>query len=97
MTHDRFDEIRRTIDETDRSIVALVNARLELVRELWALKRVLGLDDVDPGREAALRAALAGANAGPLSDEGLDRLVTELLALTKDEMRRPAAGDSVDG
>jgi chorismate mutase len=90
MTRDRFDEIRRSIDETDRSIVALVNARLELVRELWALKRVLGLEDVDPGREATLRAALAEANAGPLSAEGLDRLVTELLALTKDEMRRAA-------
>lgn len=65
-----------------------MNARLELVQELWTIKRERGLDHVDPGREAALRASLAASNAGPLSPEGLDRLVTELLALTKDEMRR---------
>ena len=89
---DRFAEIRESIDATDREIVALVNARLELVQELWALKRERGLHQVDPGREAALRASLASANAGPLSPEGLDRLVTELLALTKDEMRRAVDG-----
>lgn len=84
---DRFDEIRGRIDATDREIVALVNVRLELVQELWEIKRERGLDQVDPGREAALRATLAAANHGPLSAEGLDRLVTELLALVKDEMR----------
>ena len=38
------------------------------------------------GREQALRRELASLNAGPLSAEGLDRLVTELLALTKAEL-----------
>jgi chorismate mutase/prephenate dehydratase len=85
---DRFDEIRDEIDATDRAIVALVNARLTLVRELWELKRARGVARLDPEREATLRRALAEANAGPLSSEGLDRLVTELLDLTKDETAR---------
>lgn len=85
---DRFDEIRRAIDLTDRGIVELVNERLRLVAELWEIKRERGLGRVDEGREAALRAALADANTGPLSAEGLDRLVTELLAITKREMER---------
>ena len=89
---DRFDEIREGIDTTDREIVALVNARLALVRELWEIKRARGIDEVDPGREAALRASLAAANTGPLSPAGLERLVTELLDLTKDEMRRAGEG-----
>ena len=35
-----------------------------------------------------LREELAAANAGPLSDDGLERLVSELLALTKRELDR---------
>ena len=83
---ERFDEIRRQITANDEAIVAAVNHRLELVAALWELKAELGLDTVDPDRERRLRETLAGANAGPLSAEGLDRLVTDLLDLTKKEL-----------
>lgn len=83
---ERFEEIRRAIDRTDAEIVALVNVRLRLVAELWRLKAELGLGRLDPGREAGLRAALAATNEGPLSDAGLEELVSELLALTKREL-----------
>ena len=83
---EQFDEIRRQITANDEAIVAAVNHRLELVAALWKLKAELGLDTVDPDRERRLREKLAGANAGPLSAEGLDRLVTELLDLTKREL-----------
>jgi len=78
--------IRDEIDATDTEIVAAVNRRLRLVTELWQLKRELHVDRLDPGREQALRARLAGENGGPLSEAGLERLVDELLALTKDEL-----------
>ena len=83
---ERFDEIRREITANDAAIVAAVNHRLELVTALWELKAELGLDTVDPDRERRLRETLAGTNSGPLSDEGLDRLVSELLDLTKQEL-----------
>ena len=83
---ERFDEIRRQISANDEAIVGAVNRRLELVTELWKIKAELGLDTLDPDRERRLRDALAAANAGPLSGEGLDRLVTELLDLTKTEL-----------
>ena len=83
---ERFDEIRRQITVNDETIVAAVNRRLELVIGLWELKAELGLDTVDPDRERLLREALAAANDGPLSAAGLDRLVTDLLALTKKEL-----------
>jgi chorismate mutase len=91
---DRFDEIRLEIAENDRAIVAAVNRRLALVAELWALKAGLGLDTVDPEREQRLREALAASNAGLLSNAGLDKLVTELLDLTKQELgpAAPAGG-----
>lgn len=81
-----FDQLRAAIDENDRRIVAAVNERLRLVAALWQLKRDLGVDRFDPDRERNLRAALATANDGPLSPAGLDRLVDELLALTKREV-----------
>jgi len=83
---ERFDEIRAEIVENDHAIVAAVNHRLDLVTELWALKIELGLDSFDPDREQRLREALAGANTGRLSPAGLDRLVTDLLTLTRAEL-----------
>jgi len=83
---DEMSRIRAEIDAADNEIVAAVNRRLRLVTELWQLKRELQIDRVDPGREQALRARLADANDGPLSAAGLQRLVDELLALTKDEL-----------
>lgn len=81
-----LDEIRSQITANDKAIVAAMNERLRLVAALWDLKREGGADQVDPQRERDLRAELAAANAGPLSAAGLDRLVAELLALTKSEL-----------
>jgi len=83
---ERFEEIRRQITANDEAIVAAVNHRLELVTALWELKAELGLDTVDPDRERRLREALAGTNGGPLSAAGLERLITDLLDLTKREL-----------
>jgi 3-deoxy-7-phosphoheptulonate synthase / chorismate mutase len=83
---ERFEELRARIAENDRAIVAGLNLRLRLVEELWRLKEAQGAARLDPDRELRLREALAAANEGPLSPEGLDRFVGELLALTKREL-----------
>jgi chorismate mutase len=83
---DCFAELRSRIAENDRTIVAAVNERLRLVEELWRLKDERGTARLDPDREERLRAALREANEGPLSGEGLDRLVGVLLELTKREL-----------
>ncbi|HEY7380085.1 MAG TPA: chorismate mutase [Gaiella sp.] len=86
--------LRARIDDADLRVLEAVNQRVAAVRELWRLKAELGVDRIDPEREQLLRAALARANAGPLSPEGLDELVTELLALTKRELQRPGRDDA---
>ena len=85
---DPLAELRSRIEENDRAIVAAVNERLRLVEELWQLKQRHGAERFDPDRERRLRDELAAANAGPLSAEGLDALVRELLELTKRELDR---------
>jgi chorismate mutase len=81
-----FDDLRARIAENDREIVARVNTRLGLVAELWQVKEEQGAPRVDPEREARLRESLAAAYEGQLSPDGLERLVTELLDLTKEEL-----------
>ena len=83
---DRFEELRAEIAANDAEIVGAVNQRLRLVEELWRLKAERGDARLDPDRERRLREGLARLNDGPLSEQGLDRLVDELLALTKREL-----------
>ena len=83
---DRFEELRTEIAANDAEIVRAVNHRLRLVEELWRLKAERGDERLDPDRERRLREALARLNEGPLSEQGLERLVEELLALSKREL-----------
>ena len=83
---DRFEELRAEIAANDAEIVRAVNHRLRLVEELWRLKAERGDARLDPDRERRLRDGLARLNQGPLSEQGLERLVDELLALTKREL-----------
>jgi chorismate mutase len=84
----RLEELRGLIAENDRAAVQLLNRRLELVAEIWREKDAHGVPQADPERERALLELLAEANAGPLSQAGLERFHGELLALTKQELGR---------
>jgi chorismate mutase/prephenate dehydratase len=90
MSDPAVDRIREQISSVDRALLAAVNKRLELVRELWQHKERHGLPLVDSSREEALLRNLAEANGGPLSAEGLSELFTHLLDLTKRETARAA-------
>jgi chorismate mutase len=85
---DPLAELRAQIAANDRAIVEAVNERLRLVTELWQIKEMHGNERLDPDRERRLREELTAANGGPLSADGLDVLVSELLALTKRELDR---------
>ena len=81
-------QLRDEIAAVDRTLLAAVNTRLELVARLKRHKQEVGLPFVDPDRERALGAALAAENRGLLSEEGLRELYTYLLDLTKREVSR---------
>jgi chorismate mutase / prephenate dehydratase len=80
-----LDELREQVSENDRAIVKAINRRLELVAEIKRYKESKGIEFVDPDREASLLEDLRRANRGPLSDEGLERILKELLDLSKRE------------
>jgi chorismate mutase/prephenate dehydratase len=79
---------RERISAIDRELVALLNQRLELVRELHSYKRALGYPMVDPEREARLLDALVADNPGPLGDAELRELWANLLTLLTREAAR---------
>ncbi len=81
---------RERISEADREILATFNRRLGLVSELHAYKDEQGYPMVDQAREGAMAGQLADANPGPLSTDGVNELVTEILRLTKRELARKA-------
>ncbi len=87
-------DLRLQITETDRAILAAVNRRLQLVRELREHKLANGWDFLDKDREERLLATLASENPGPLSGGGLRELFGDLLALTKRELEGPGATPS---
>ena len=79
---------RERISAVDRELVALLNERLGLVRELHAYKRAQGYAMVDPVREQRLLDELVAENPGPLSDAELRELWAGLLALLTREAAR---------
>ena len=79
---------REQISAIDGELVALLNRRLELVRELHAYKRAQGYAMVDPAREELLLDALVAGNPGPMDDAELRELWARLLALLTREAAR---------
>lgn len=79
---------RDQITALDEQLVATINARIEQVAALRRYKAENGIAFVDPERETALIDHLRRANTGPLSDEGLEELVTFVLDLVKREVAR---------
>jgi chorismate mutase len=78
-------DFRERIAETDLELLAAVNRRVELVRQLKEHKAAAGLEFVDRGQEERLVDRLAAMNRGPLSEDGLRALYQSLLELVKRE------------
>jgi 3-deoxy-7-phosphoheptulonate synthase/chorismate mutase len=81
-----LDRLRELLALNDVAVLDLVNRRLDLVDQIKQRKAELGMAFVDPEREAWLLDLLRAANNGPLSDEGLRKLLATLLDLTKSEL-----------
>jgi chorismate mutase len=79
-------DLREQITELDRSILAAVNRRIELVARLKRHKDEHGIAFLDEGREERMLADRVAENEGPLSEGGLRTFYKELLALVKREL-----------
>ena len=83
---------RVKIDTVDRRVVALLNERATLVRDIGRLKQQSGAAVNDPARVADVLRRVTGANRGPLPNERLQRIydviVREMTAFEAQEMSK---------
>src|SRR5437867_693836 len=73
-------EQRAKIDALDARIVALLNERAEVVREVGRIKQGAGLAVVDPKRSEEVLQRIVARNPGPLPDENLRRIYERIIA-----------------
>jgi chorismate mutase len=81
-------QFREQITDNDRAIVEAFNRRLKLVAQIKRYKEAREMPFLDPAREEWMLRYLSRANRGPLSEEGLRELYSEILDLTKREVSR---------
>jgi len=79
---------RDEIAALDVRLLATINSRIRKVAELHRYKEEHGIALVDPEREAWLVGYLKDVNSGPLSDEGVEELITFVLELVKRQVAR---------
>jgi chorismate mutase len=74
-----IEDWRRKIDEIDKQLVALLNARSRCVVEIGKIKHTSGEALYQPDREKQVLDAAARMNPGPLPDAAIRRLFERIL------------------
>ena len=87
-----LDALRARVDELDRQIVDLLNARARVVVEIGRLKQQSGTPVYAPDREKAVLARLRGLNAGPLPDRSVEAIYREIMSGSLALERAPRIG-----
>jgi chorismate mutase len=81
---ERLHAIRDRIEQVDREIIALIGERVQLAREVGAVKRELGAPTLDPAREAlVVRRAGALAREAGVGDEDVRYIFWHLIGLSR--------------
>jgi chorismate mutase len=81
---------RKKIDELDRQLVALLNARAHAAHEIGKLKRNTSMPIYEPDREKTIFENVRLANRGPLPDSELhqvyERIIDVMRNIQKNEI-----------
>ena len=80
----QLDAYRSRIDRLDEEIVRLLNARATCANEIGRLKKQVGMEVYQPGRERVVLDHVRRVNQGPLADVAVIRLFERII----DESRR---------
>jgi chorismate mutase len=80
----RLAACREHIDDVDRRLVALLNERTAVVEKIGQVKKEAQMAVYEPKREDAVYANVTASNAGPLSNDALERIFERIM----DEMRK---------
>lgn len=73
-------DLRASIDQVDRELLALLNRRAALANEVGEIKRDEGSPVFRPEREAQVIGALQAGNAGPLKQDNIAHIWREIMS-----------------
>ena len=82
---------RKTIDELDEQIVALISKRAEAAKAIGAMKRVSAQPIYEPKREQDVFDHVKTSNPGPLSDAELLHVYERIMDVMRTLQRAPLA------
>ena len=92
---DKLEELRVSIDDVDRRIVALLSERTLVVEEIGRVKRQAKLPIYEPKREEQVYANVMRSNGGPLTNEALrsifERIIDEMRGVQRARMEAEGA------
>jgi chorismate mutase len=89
--------LRERVDAIDTQLLALLNARAAVVRDIYALKKAQGVPRFNQARTDAILQRLAADNQGPLSAQEVRALFTPLLEFFVKDYRSTGAETAADG
>lgn len=75
----KLEHCREKIDRIDTQILALLNRRAEIAKEIGSIKAVAGLPIIDATREDAILRTIARDNPGDLCDAAAVRIYRQIL------------------
>lgn len=71
--------LRRKIDKCNTELLAILNERAKVAIEIGQIKASAHLPKHDPHRESEILARLTERNDGPLTDEMIEKIFTEIM------------------
>ncbi len=80
---------RKKIDEIDLQMLGLLNERARAAHAIGLLKRGNQAPIYEGDRERAIFAKLQEANHGPLTNEDITLIYTQIIAIMRDLQTRP--------
>lgn len=83
-----IEQLRAQIDRIDRQIVQLLNERVAAAQEIGRIKAGSGAAVYAPDREAMIHRRLTEMNSGPLADEALRSVYTEIISACRASEKR---------
>lgn len=83
MPQTQLKELRKKIDAVDDQLLALLNQRMQLVKEVGELKRSTNAIIYRPEREKAILDRLKSQNQGLLNAQAIDAIFLEIFAVSR--------------
>jgi 3-deoxy-7-phosphoheptulonate synthase / chorismate mutase len=78
MNHSELNELRKVLDDINKDLLKLINARGELVQKIGRIKAAQGMKKYDPVRERHMLNLIATENEGPFETSTLQHLFKEI-------------------